>query len=819
MIFFFIPYAVAEPIERTPVVTYTFLAINWLAFVVMFLTPMGVENLEAIMHGLGYVPGDVKPWGLVTYGFLHGGFFHILGNSVFLYLFGPYMEQKLGRMWFVGFYVVGGAAAAVAHHLFVGGDGIPLVGASGAIAALLGGFFCLRPWSDVRNLFFYWFILLIGTYRVNIPALIYMPVFFLYDNFVGATGGADESVAYWAHLGGFFFGYFLLLGLYGFTGWKEESEPQLWMKKRAREQKLKQAAGGSVSAAEEIAMNTRLEAANILNEIVGIGDPNLIVKAYHRAMAKYPDLMLEPGVQERMAGAMERGGYGRDALHALEKLIQNVPRSNAGQRAHLAAGKICAGIPPFYEKGRLYLREYLDNFVSAEKRLEAEALLLAIEESMRAQGQEPTPMRPVSPVPGFKPAVDSASLPPSLRPPNWEKTQAQESQAGAEAGANEAAPRRQGPMKTVVGVAASEADAAAPDMTIKISLDGGDAAFPDFDLNPAGGAFPPLAYGSREADAPRSGAKSNDEPAKDGFIPTTYKKTGHSQPSRVKRPMAPTDSQAPFAPPPGMKSAAGKIRPRLNTLEGSAMLRSKGAAERFIVALPRRAPTDWATLEGFLAHVWRCNKTEAKERLQQSRGILMRDVGEAEVADAEGFAQQFGIPLLVVRVDSFPNVRQPVDVSSMTLNEGGALIMSASKKHHVKWEEAALLCSATIRHGHADGAPLRVFDLICREPMRSYRGWEHLGSFSIAPDAGRIRFADGFEKMLRTMAVFAPQVEMGAGIDLTAGAAEAKPAGGGWGAKPAEPGVKLPAFNTLKEYNLYLEWHAIQLGSRLGTGE
>lgn len=380
-------------------------------------------------------------------------------------------------------------------------------------------------------------------------------------------------------------------------------------------------------------------------------------------------------------------------------------------------------------------------------------------------------------------------------------------------------------MKTVAGVAAQEAESP-PDMTIKMSLGDADLEFPDIGPDPYASAFPSAREDKPDAyDIPKPPPLAKDQPAHDGFIPTTYRKAETRQPlDKSKRPPAPMDDKAPFAPPPQMKPAGGKVRARLNTLDGSAMMRPREAG--LMVALPRRAPTDWATLEGFLAHVWRCNKTEAKARLQESRGILLRDVGEEEVADAERFAQQFGIPLLVVRSDSFPNVRQPVNVSSLTINEGGALIMSANKKHHVKWGEAALLMAAALRHGQADGTPLRVFDLICREPLRSYRGWEHIGWYNVAPDARRIRFTDGFDAMLRQMAAFAPHVELGAGIELKGGGEQGTGSEGSGGnaawtvgaaGKPAP--LKLPEFGALKDYNLYLEWHAIQLGSRLRSAE
>ena len=337
-------------------------------------------------------------------------------NTIYLYLFGPYIEQTLGKFYFAVFYIAGGVMAALAHHVF-GGEA-PVVGASGAIAALLAAFFCLRPWADVRNLFVYWFIIYIGSFRINIPAFIYFPIFFILNNVTGvALDDGSSSVAYWAHFGGFGFGYAAMFALYGFSGWKEAKEPQVWFKKQVKRRKMLKSSPADME--QLLSMDTRLAASNILHDVLEVGDAELVVAAYHKAMSKYPNLMLEPDMQERLAALMEKGGYPVDALHAYEKLIQNVPRSVEGHRSYLAAGTLCASIPDKYETGRHYVREFLDQFTTAELRIKAERVLASIEDAIRAQGLEPEPMAPIAPLPGSRPAIDQKNVPVEFRSPNY----------------------------------------------------------------------------------------------------------------------------------------------------------------------------------------------------------------------------------------------------------------------------------------------------------------------------------------------------------------------------------------------------------------
>ena len=136
--------------------------------------------------------------------FLHGGWLHIAGNMLFLWVFGNNVEDRLGRLLFVGFYVLGGVAAMLLQLVFDPGSAIPTVGASGAIAAVLGAYLVLFPRARVTTLVVFFFI----TW-IELPASVVLVGWFVLQIFSGVGQLGTElsaGVAYWAHIGGFAFG-------------------------------------------------------------------------------------------------------------------------------------------------------------------------------------------------------------------------------------------------------------------------------------------------------------------------------------------------------------------------------------------------------------------------------------------------------------------------------------------------------------------------------------------------------------------------------------------------------------------------------------
>jgi membrane associated rhomboid family serine protease len=163
---------------------------------------------------------------LLTCVFLHGGWGHFLGNMWFLHIFGDNVEDRLGHLGYLIFYLLAGVAASLGHYLAAVNSGIPTIGASGAIAGVMGAYMVLYPRSMVMSLIPLGFL----TQVVAIPAPVFLGIWFVIQLLSG-TAGSSEGVAWWAHIGGFVFGAAIafLLKLTGLTN------PQMEYRRQYRE--------------------------------------------------------------------------------------------------------------------------------------------------------------------------------------------------------------------------------------------------------------------------------------------------------------------------------------------------------------------------------------------------------------------------------------------------------------------------------------------------------------------------------------------------------------------------------------------------------
>jgi membrane associated rhomboid family serine protease len=204
------------PIKDT-IQSRSFPLVNWLLIglnVVMFfgeLTAAATGNAETLIYNFGVVPErflsyhDARELStLITSMFLHGGWFHLLGNMWALYIFGDNVEDRLGRIVFLLFYVLGGLAASGLQLAFSASSTLPNLGASGAIGAVLGAYLVLFPRARVKTVVIFFFITMI-----ELPAVAVLGIWFVMQLFSGVGGLSTDvsgGVAYWAHVGGFGFG-------------------------------------------------------------------------------------------------------------------------------------------------------------------------------------------------------------------------------------------------------------------------------------------------------------------------------------------------------------------------------------------------------------------------------------------------------------------------------------------------------------------------------------------------------------------------------------------------------------------------------------
>ncbi len=194
-------------VRRLPWVTFSLMASCVLAFL---LTDASAP--EAALHPFerwGFIPAEPSARGLLTHMFMHAGWLHLIGNLFMLLLSGPAIEDRWGRGLFAGFYAMAGIAAALFHMGVEHGSTLPLVGASGAIAGVLGAFL-VRLWKT-KIRFAYFFIILFRPYAGTFEAAawVMLPLWFaneLLQATVWESVGLTSGVAYWAHVGGFLFG-------------------------------------------------------------------------------------------------------------------------------------------------------------------------------------------------------------------------------------------------------------------------------------------------------------------------------------------------------------------------------------------------------------------------------------------------------------------------------------------------------------------------------------------------------------------------------------------------------------------------------------
>lgn len=215
--------------HRAPLVTVALIAANALVF--FWEISLGTERLNSFLMSSAFVPERMFDGGRITPDewipglqsalvsmFLHGGWMHFLGNMLFLWVFGDNVEDRLGHVKYLIFYLLAGYAATFAHAFAGPQSTIPAIGASGAIAGILGAYLFLHPMAKIVTVV--WIVFIIRL--VQIPAIVYLPIWFLMQAFSGyaaisaATPEDAGGVAWFAHIGGFIAGPVLLLLLGGF---------------------------------------------------------------------------------------------------------------------------------------------------------------------------------------------------------------------------------------------------------------------------------------------------------------------------------------------------------------------------------------------------------------------------------------------------------------------------------------------------------------------------------------------------------------------------------------------------------------------------
>lgn len=210
-----IPLKDENPTRTRPVVTVGLIAANVAAFI--YMLSLGPAGAERLINVAGIIPYEIThmsdvgeqalvplPLTMVTGMFLHGGLLHLAGNMLYLWVFGNNVEDAVGHVRFIGFYLLCGWVASLIHILSVPDSSLPMIGASGAVAGVLGAYAVLFPKARILSLVFILFFVRI----VSVPAIVLLGVWFLLQL---ASIGRGGPVAWLAHVGGFVAGAALIL--------------------------------------------------------------------------------------------------------------------------------------------------------------------------------------------------------------------------------------------------------------------------------------------------------------------------------------------------------------------------------------------------------------------------------------------------------------------------------------------------------------------------------------------------------------------------------------------------------------------------------
>ncbi len=314
-----IPYSVTNPRKNYPFVTVCLILINIVLYVLMMASGRPAE----VVHSFGFPVAGFSLIGLFTHQFLHGGIMHLVGNMWFLWLFGANLEDLMGRVGYIVYYLLGGVVAALAFRLVVSaapGDPTRLIGASGAISAVMGGYFLLFPKSQVNCIF------LLGWLPIpfKTPAVFFLGLYFIMQ-FTFMRLMHYANIAYAAHVGGFAFGAGVLYLLLATRAVIVPNRDHV-------------ARGEYALVSPEDEFLGRLKAAFEKQRFEAI--PAL----YRNLLIHSPNVVFTPDVQMRVAQALLKGDDPEMAVDAYRRLMTAAPGHSLSHRAGIETAKVIMSV-------------------------------------------------------------------------------------------------------------------------------------------------------------------------------------------------------------------------------------------------------------------------------------------------------------------------------------------------------------------------------------------------------------------------------------------------------------------------------------------
>jgi membrane associated rhomboid family serine protease len=325
----------------------------------LIFATLGVFILETISRGtesgsilrvfdamvLDSNPRQFHWWQLITYQFLHADFGHILGNMLFLYVFGPNVEDRLGRWWYLVFYLAGGVTAGAAQIVFSAGS---VIGASGSIAAVTGAYLVFFPRTRIKTLIFFF---LIGIFYI--PSMWFIG-FAIAKDLVFQGFGGGQNIAYLAHLGGYAFGFGISMTLLGTGIMQHEHFDLFGMSKQAhrRRQFREMASQGNTGWSHEASMKpshkpskaelAQQELRSTLASTIRQRDAEGSLEAYARLIELDSSVTLPRQQQLDIANYLFQSNSHTQAAQAYARFLDKFPHDSESPRVHLLLGLLYA---------------------------------------------------------------------------------------------------------------------------------------------------------------------------------------------------------------------------------------------------------------------------------------------------------------------------------------------------------------------------------------------------------------------------------------------------------------------------------------------
>ncbi|MGD9691650.1 MAG: rhomboid family intramembrane serine protease [Phycisphaerales bacterium] len=373
-----LPLGTDRPLKRPTVVTHGLIVLNALAFLGQIIAARGAGGMEGVFERFALHPEGLTWWSFITYQFLHGDALHIAGNMLFLWCFGPNVEDRIGRVWFLLFYLVGGCAAGGLHSLF---ESSPVIGASGSISAVTGAYLVLFPRTQVKVFLFFF---LIGIFQI--PAVWFLGASIAWD--VIFNSGRDSGVAIGAHIGGYIFGAGVSFGLLASGLLKREPYDMFSIAKQAHRRRVfkGEVAKGRGAWSGEHGMGVKegkraeadaasVERRGAVHRALESKDVGAMASAYRALLAHEPDGTVSREAQLELANRLYAGEEKDLAACAYEGFLKRHPKDVEAPLVRLMLALICARHQNDPVRAKALAQEAMSGRLTADQRALGEALL------------------------------------------------------------------------------------------------------------------------------------------------------------------------------------------------------------------------------------------------------------------------------------------------------------------------------------------------------------------------------------------------------------------------------------------------------------